>query len=197
MKYNARTGKAQYDGRVRLWQGANLLQAERVELDRPGRQMLAQGNVYSVFPQQGSTDTRDPIEIRSARMTYSEADRRAVYQGQTRMRSASSVVNSDQLEVFFPPSGRGSSAATPTHIERAVASGGVVVLESGRKATADRAEYLPGQSLVHLWGKPATVSDPVRGATKGVRLTYQIADDRIFVEGEPGLPAETRRQVER
>ena len=152
------------------------------------------------------------MEIRSERLVYKDAERRAVYQGgqggqgKARMRSASSTISSDQLEIFLVPSGlaaAGDSAGdgAGVQIEHAVATGDVVILaagrDSGRKATADRAEYFPGQELFHLFGKPAAVWDSKRGSTQGVRLTYRVADDRILVEGEPGLPAETRRQVQR
>lgn len=227
LQYDAEAGKAKYEGRVRLWQGSNLLQADRVDLDRRQRQMEASGKVYSVIPQQASglgastnrapsapqastepLKGRDPVEIRSEHMVYKETERRAVYQGgqgKTRMRSASSAVSSEKLEIFLVPAGAFASDAGGAQIEHAVAAGKVVILDargdagrdSGRKATADRAEYFPEQEMFRLFGKPATVWDPQRGSTQGVRLTYRVADDRILVEGEPGLPAETRRQVQR
>jgi lipopolysaccharide export system protein LptA len=226
LQYDSTTGKAQYEGRVRLWQGSNLLQADRVDLDRKQRQMEASGKVYSVMLQQasdlgasskrsqsappGSAEAGAPAEIRSMRMVYQEGERRAVYQGKTSLRSASSTVSAEQLEIFLIPAGLVPAGASTgdsggAQIEHAVATGEVVILdsqrnskrESGRRATADRAEYFPGQDLFRLYGKPAAVWDPQRGSTQGVRLTYRVADDRILVEGEPGLPAETRRQVQR
>jgi lipopolysaccharide export system protein LptA len=154
------------------------------------------------------------VEIRSESLVYKDAERLAVYeggQGKARMRGASSAVSANRLEIFLAPSGLAPSGLAPagasagngarTQIEHAVATGEVVILpagrNSGRKATADRAEYFPQQDLFRLFGKPAAVWDPQRGSTQGVRLTYRVADDRILVEGEPGLPAETRRQVQR
>ena len=106
-------------------------------------------------------------------------------------------MHSRELEIFFAPPAAGASVTESGRIERAVATGEVAILDSGRKATADRAEYFLEEARIHLFGKPATVADPQRGSTQGVRLTYRMRDDRIFVEGEPGLPAETRRQVHR
>ena len=228
LQYDSSAGKAQYEGRVRLWQGNNLLQADRVDLDRRQRQMEASGKVYSIIPQQASalgaftsssrsvpaaaepSKAGDPVEIRSERLLYKDGERRAVYEGKTRMRSASSAVSSEQLEVFLVPAGLAPAGASPNdaggaQIDHAVANGEVVITDSGgdagraagRKATADRAEYFPAQDLFRLFGKPAVVWDPQRGSTQGARLTYRLADDRILVEGEPGLPAETRRQVQR
>jgi len=210
LQYDSTTGKAEYQGHVRLWQGNSLLEAGWVELDRRQRQLEARGKVYSVFTQlpvkhaKGSAENRsaragetEPTEIRSEDLLYKEDERRATYRGEVRMRSASATVHSGELEVFFAPPAGGATVTESGRIERAVASREVVILDSGRKATADRAEYFPEEARVLLFGKPATVTDPQRGNTRGVRLTYRMGDDRIFVEGEPGLPAETRRQVHR
>ncbi len=216
LQYDSESERAQYEGRVRLWQGNNLLQADRVNLDRRKRQMDASGKVYSVIPQQvsvgasgpqsapaaasGQPGTGKPVEIRSEQMLYRELERRVVYQGKTRMLSGFSAVNSEQLEVFLVPSTASTAEGETAKIDHAIASGEVVIRDSadpGRKATAERAEYFPEEALFHLFGKPAVVWEPQRGSTQGVRLTYRMADDRILVEGEPGLPAETRRQVRR
>ena len=113
------------------------------------------------------------------------------------MRHASASLTSGELELFFESARAEAPAGDSRRIERAVASHDVLILEPGRKATADRAEYHPGEEIIYLFGKPAAVHDPLRGDTQGVRLTYHMGDDRILVEGEPGLPAETRRQVQR
>ncbi|MBF8305881.1 MAG: hypothetical protein HW398_1069, partial [Acidobacteria bacterium] len=210
MRYDSTAGKAEYQGHVRLWQGSRLLEAGWVSLDRRQRQLEARGKVYSVFNQppagqakgsgQGRSakpDGTEPTEIRSETLLYQENERKATYRSGVRLRSASATVHSQELEVLFAPSANGVPATESGRIERAVATGDVTIMNAGRKATADRAEYFPEDDRVHLLGKPATVADPQRGSTQGVRLTYRMGDDRIFVEGEPGLPAETRRQVHR
>ncbi|MGH9785301.1 MAG: LptA/OstA family protein, partial [Terriglobia bacterium] len=210
LRYDATTGKAEYQGRVRLWRGSQVLEAGWVELDRRQKQLEARGKVFSVFNQpptgnaQGSAQDRsagpkgtEPAEIRSERLLYRENERGATYREGVRMRSASVSVQSRELEVLFAPSANGVPATESGRIERAVATGEVAILDAGRKATADRAEYFLEEGRLQLFGKPATVADPQRGTTQGVRLTYRMRDDRIFVEGEPGIPAETRRQVHR
>ncbi len=210
LRYDSTAGKAEYQGRVRLWQGNSLLDAAWVSLDRRQRHLEARGKVYSVFHQlpsgnaKGSASDRsvrpdgaEPTEVRSEHLLYQQNEHRATYRGEVRMRNASATVRSGELEIFLGPPAAGASVTDSGRIERAVATREVVIQDSGRRATADRAEYFPGDARVHLVGKPATVADPQRGSTQGVRLTYRMGDDRIFVEGEPGLPAETRRQVHR
>jgi len=225
MSYDAAGETAQYEGHVRLWQGMNLLEAGWVEFDRREKQLEARDRIYTVFPQppakspterQGNssansarsapagktgntekTEPAEPTEIRADRLLYKQDERRAIYHGGVRMRHASASLTSGELELFFESARAGAPAADSRRIERAVASHDVLILDPGRKATAERAEYHPAEEIIHLFGKPAAVHDPLRGDTQGVRLTYRMGDDRILVEGEPGLPAETRRQVQR
>ena len=221
LQYDAAAGKAQYQGRVHLWRGTNLLEADWVELDRRQSQLEARKGVYTIFPQPPGGPAKagaatlspvadspgrrpvlsgvegQPVEIRSERLVYKQEEQKAVYQGGVQMRNASATVNSGELEVFFSSQGKGASSAGSGQIERAVANSNVVVLDSGRKATGERAEYFLEEGKMRLFGNPATILDPSRGSTQGVRLTYLVGDDRMLVEGEPGLPTETRRQVHR
>jgi lipopolysaccharide export system protein LptA len=45
------SGHAVYSGSARLWAGNQVLQANRIELDRAGRELIATGNVLAAFPQ--------------------------------------------------------------------------------------------------------------------------------------------------
>ncbi|MDP2736000.1 MAG: LptA/OstA family protein, partial [bacterium] len=200
LQYASATDRAQYRGKVRLWQGKSLLETDRLELDRKQEQLSAQGNVYSVFQQlpKGSQRRQEQLEIRSHSLLYGQKDRKAQYQGDVRMQSASANLTATELEVFLERGDSKGAPATSTgveQIEHAVARGNVQILEGARKASATWAEYFPARGEVRLFGEPAVVEDPRRGATRGVRLTYRIGDDSMAVDGKPGLPAETRRQV--
>ena len=47
------SGHAVYAGHARLWQGDSVLDADRIELWRDDKRLLATGHVVAVFPQQG------------------------------------------------------------------------------------------------------------------------------------------------
>jgi lipopolysaccharide export system protein LptA len=47
------SGHATYAGHARLWQGDSVLDADRIELWRDDKRLLATGHVVAVFPQQG------------------------------------------------------------------------------------------------------------------------------------------------
>jgi len=48
---NSRTGQAVYLGSARLWAGDLVVQADRIELQRTERELVATGNVLAAFPQ--------------------------------------------------------------------------------------------------------------------------------------------------
>ena len=114
------------------------------------------------------------------------------------MQSAGGALTASELEIFLGESASPSSAdllLSTAQIERAVAQHQVKIVEGGRVATGDRAEYLPARNEVHLYGQLAKVADAARGTVEGAELTYFLGDDRIRVQGSPGSPTETRWQV--
>ena len=116
------------------------------------------------------------------------------------MQSPSATLTSGELEILFKPPATETRSVPDSgswQIERAIATGNVVILQSTRKSTGNRAEYIPQESKIILSGTLATVADPQRGMTQGTRLTYFTGNDTIFVQGEPGAPSETRRPVKR
>lgn len=210
LRYEAAAERAHFQGRVHLWQGSDLLEAGWLELDRRQGRLEARNQVYSIFqdvpqarPEDGATPATGqrsspqpsgPVEIRSDRVLYQQPEQKAIYQGSVRMQHHSTSVTASELELFFQPA-EPAVGAGAARIERALARGQVNIRDAGRKATGNRAEYFPARSQVVLFGEPAAIVDPQRGTTAGARLTYHMGDDRILVEGEPGLPTETRRQV--
>jgi len=222
LEYHSKTEKALYQGNARLWQGSDLIEADWLELDRQQQTLAARNNVSSVFPGRSQAGDQPaaarksplpgfgtgPIEIHSSTLAYSDREHRARYQGEVRMHNDSATLTSHELEIFFatPAPGRPpESAAAPAlavsggnwQIERAVATGQVLVMQPGRKATGDRVEYFPAENKVILSGNLAAISDDQKGSSQGVRLTYFTSDDRILVQGEPGSPVETQRPVQR
>ena len=224
-QYDGTAERAVYEGRARLWQGGNLLEADRLELDRQQGQLVARHKIYSMFqkaegttsttgalpvasPSSGSTASSPslpshsslvqsgPFEIRSDYLIYQQSKQKALYQGDVRMLNAAGTLSSEELEIFFTPQpAMPQPASGPWRVERAIATDGVAIFQPGRKGTGDRLEYLPAEGEIRLFGNLATVSDARWGTTQGARLTYFIGADRIFADGKPGLQTETLHQV--
>ena len=114
------------------------------------------------------------------------------------MQNAGSTLTSSALDIFLQEQASLSSADLllgSGQLERAVAQDQVKIVDGGRIATGDRAEFFPARNEVHLHGKLAKVADAARGTVEGAELTYFFGDDRIQVQGSPGSPTETRWQV--
>src|SRR6266513_240003 len=82
----------------------------------------------------------------------------------------------------------GPGAANPAdgaqQISRAVGTGGVIVEQGTRKATAERGEYSAADGKFVMSGGNPTIYDAVEGTTTGRQLTFFLADDTIIVDSE-------------
>jgi lipopolysaccharide export system protein LptA len=225
LDFNTKSEVALYQGNARLWQGSDMIESPWIELDRKKESLDARDGVFSVFPGREQTPTKKaapdgqqrsaantsegPIEIRSDTLSYKDKEQKARYTGEVRLRNPSATLQAHELEILFTPqdphkpsavNAQPSQPGAPGNgrqIERALASGKVSIAQPGRTATGEHAEYIPMENKVILTGNLAAISDAEKGNTQGTRLTYFTRDDRIFVEGKPGTPAETRRPVQR
>jgi hypothetical protein len=89
----------------------------------------------------------------------------------------------------------GSSGAQ--QISRAVGTGGVIVEEGTRKATAERGEYIAATGKFVMSGGNPTIYDGSAGTTAGRQLTFYLADDTIIVDSENGSRTLTKHRVEK
>jgi lipopolysaccharide export system protein LptA len=95
------------------------------------------------------------------------------------------------MDVYFSAAGTTEEA----EIERAVAEGHVRVVQPGRRAQGEHAEYFAGQGKIVLTGGPPSLYDAEKGFTTGRRLTFFTQDDRLFVDGGDGLPSLSKHRV--
>lgn len=200
-----------YEGNARAWQGANRVDADRIEIDRDRRVMEAHGKVVSQFADKSQDKNPDRPEknppkgakskgpaapiftvVRAADLVYTEETRVAVYQGGVVLTRPSLTVSSKELQAFLKPADSDSS------LDKAFADGAVkiVSIETAikptriRTGTSEHAEYYADEQKVLLQkGEPLLV-DNVRGNANGRQITWWANNDRLVVEGEPSKPAE-------
>ena len=216
MQANAKSGRALYSGHARLWQGDSVLEADSIELLQKSRQLNAVGKVRSVFPQAagheatGSSVANKSLKkaslwhIASDTLTYLDLDNRAHLEGNVVVQSEVQRMRSDDLDLYFTRANdagaaeKGSNAgAGPQQISRAVGTGGVVVDEQTRKATAERAEYTAADGKFVMSGGTPTLFDGTQGTTTGRQLTFFLADDTIIVDSEKGSRTLTKHRVQK
>jgi hypothetical protein len=78
-----------------------------------------------------------------------------------------------------------------------VGTGGVIVDQAGRRATAERGEYTASDGKFVMSGGDPTLYDSTEGTTKGRQLTFYLADDTIIVDSENGSRTLTKHRVEK
>jgi lipopolysaccharide export system protein LptA len=219
MQANAKNGRALYSGHARLWQGDSVLEADSIELLQKSRELNAVGKVRSVFPQAAGHDpTGSPVinrsrkkpslwHIASETFAYLDLENRAHLEGNVMVQSEAQRMRSDLLDLYFThanaagvaeKASNGAPGATGAQqISRAVGTGGVVVDEQTRKATAERAEYTAADGKFVMSGGNPTLFDGSQGTTKGRQLTFFLADDTIIVDSEKGSRTLTKHQVQK
>ncbi len=127
---SASSGHVVYAGHARLWQGAAVLDSDRIELWRDAKKMQAIGHVVAVFPQVGGPlaalrGTRPASrqassaqavlwKVRAPMLTYSADEGNARLQGGVQADSSEGSLESRTLEVFLGPATATSSGSKGT-----------------------------------------------------------------------------------
>jgi lipopolysaccharide export system protein LptA len=196
-----------YEGGVNMWQGANRIQADTIDIDREKRSLIADGHVVTSMWDSQKEDAKDakapkkpaapPVltETRAARMVYTDQDRLANYSGGVVLNRPDMRVKGSDLRAFLAEKDADSS------IEKAFADGAVEIFSRGkdrtRTGTGEHAEYYPDEQKVILKGPWVKMVSQMFGApqastAEGTELTYWANDDRLVVTGAPQKPADSR-----
>jgi lipopolysaccharide export system protein LptA len=224
---------AVYTGDARLWQNANVVEAPRLQFDREHRSLLAQGvgtglrpvragesraptqasaaqasvqPVSTVLVQVDKSGKATPVRITSARLNYTDAERRIVLDGGVTAKGSDATLTGQQMTVFLFPQSQTPQSATAGpgglgQVERIVAEGKVVITQPTRHASGDRLVYTAAEDKFVLTGGsssgPPSIFDAERGKITGDSLTFFRHDDRVLVEGRETSPTITKTQVAR
>lgn len=211
--------KIRYEGNAVLWQGANRIQADVVDIDRDAGLLHAHGHVLSQLLDK-KNDAAGPAGkgavytiVRAPDMVYSDNDRQAHYTGGATLERPDLRVKAREIRAFLKPreddraqkdakllqaanhgpkvaDGKG---AADSSLDHAVAEGAVEIVSAQagrtRTGTSERAEYLAGEGRVVLTEGKPQLVDSLKGTTKGRQLTWFSQDDRLLVNGVETQPA--------
>jgi lipopolysaccharide export system protein LptA len=224
MQGNSKTGRAVYHGHARLWQGDSVLEADSIELLRETKILNAVGRVRAVFPQTPAPERPGTLEsgtqqstrkktvlwhVSSGSLSYNDAINLAHLEKDVVVQSPDQRIHAPVMDLFFtrgannPAGGLTSNtngmASVPgaQQISRAVGTGGVIVDQAGRRATAERGEYTASDGKFVMSGGNPTLYDGSAGTTTGRQLTFYLADDTIIVDSENGSRTLTKHRVEK
>lgn len=195
-----------YEGGVVLWQGANRIEADRVDIDREKRTLVAAGKVRTQFVEEADTATRRragaatnppapnaaPVftVVQAANLVYTERDRLAHYTGGVLLVRPGLRMKGARLRAYLAAQGAES------RIDKAYADGRVEIDQAAagrtRRGTGEHAEYYATEQKIVLRGGEPLLVDSKGGSARGTQLTYYANDDRLLVIGAPGQPATSR-----
>jgi len=141
-----------------------------------------------------------PVTITSTRLSYTDNERKAHFEGAVQAKGADVTITANQMDVYLQS--RGQPAATePTasasRVDHIVALGRVLVSQPGRSAHGNQLVYTADEDKFVLTGGPPSIFDAEHGKIAGVSLTFFRHDDRVLVEGSDKSPTVTQTRVAR
>jgi lipopolysaccharide export system protein LptA len=146
-------------------------------------------------------------QIRAPELTYWSDSGTAHLERGVTASSQQGSLRSPTLDVFLAPpqgsqpgsagAGDGPSSATAgRQLDRALALGGVVVMQADRRGTAEQAEYTAADGKFVLSGGKPTLTDASSDTTTGHSLTFFVANDTILIDSKESSRTLTRHRVE-
>jgi lipopolysaccharide export system protein LptA len=191
-----------YAGNAVLWQSANRIQADKIDVDRDKKSIVADGQVVSQFKDKDKEAAVQPVPgkpgekakpsvtapiftiVKATHMVYTDQDRLALYTGGTNFWRAKLTVKSTTLRAWLNP----DDSDSDSRINRAFADGKVEIVQVApdrtRVGNSDHAEYYADDGKVVLTEGDPKLSDSIKGRVdEADKLTYYTDDDRLIVEG--------------
>ncbi len=203
MTVHRSTAVATYSGDARIWQDANVVQAPSLQFDREHRSVVAQSDgqpVSTVLVQMDKRGSTTPVSITSIRLTYTDDQHRAHFEGGVVARGAEVTITADHLDAFLVPRSQASSNQSlkgQGQLDRIVAEGNVSIQEPSRRARGEKLVYTAAEDKFVLTGGSPSIFDAEHGQIRGDSLTFYKRDDRVLVEGKDTSPTVTQTRVAR
>lgn len=217
-----RNRQVHYEGNAVMWQGANRIQADFIDIDRRNGRLRASGSVVSQFVDKAKDDDdkkaapRAPVYtvIRAPLMEYFDSERMAHYSGGSKLNRPNLDVTSAEIRAWLKPdkpkpekdklAAAKTAAAPPAEgddddsggLDHVFADGQVRIHQTSpvraRTGTGEHSEYYADDEKVILTGGSPLLVDTLRGQTRGRVLTWYAQDDRLLVDNTGSGPAVSR-----
>jgi lipopolysaccharide transport protein LptA len=177
MRYEKRLDRLQLEEAVRMWQGKEVLFADRLTVLKKTGEIMAEGNVrvsFSRLPKEEKA-AEEKIEIGGAKLSFSPPQNLLTFEQDCWLKSIDVALNSDRIAVLL----REKTA----EILQIDAKGKVTITEKLRKGKGERALYDLEEETFVLTGNP-TIIDKEKGVIEGEKLTFRLGEGRIQVENK-------------
>ncbi len=198
---NSATGVARYE-KARLWQGPNIVEAPTISFDRTKRSLQALGgqggHVASVFVQKDKNGKLTPVNVTSDRLSYVDAERKAVFSGNVVVRAQDVTITSATVQVILLPNKSQAQNQTASQLDRIEGQGDIKISQGSRKASGNKLVYTAAEEKMVLTGTPEklpSIFDAERGQISGDSLTFFTHDGRVLVGGGETSKTETPNRI--
>ena len=204
MTAHSTPGVALYTGDARLWQNANVIEAPSIEFDRDHRSVVARGTptqpVSTVLVQTEKSGKVTPVKITSARLSYTDGERKAHFEGGVQAQGAELTITARMMDVFLQARNQATTNQSLTgagRIDHIIAKEQIVIAQPGRRALGEQLVYTTLDDKFVLTGGSPSIFDAEHGKITGVSLTLFRHDGRVLVEGNNTSPTVTTTRVAR
>jgi len=211
-----------YEGNAVLWQEANRIQADHIDIDREKQVLKASGQVVTQLldkppapeTQKIGKDKAPPAPpptpvftiVKAPDLVYTDTDRLAHYTGGADLNRPGLEVRGREIRAFLkeqkkddpakPKAAADSDEEGGSRLDKAFADGDVIIDEKTllhkRVGTGTHAEYYTDRDLVILRGNEAVLVDSAKGTSQGAELTYYTDNDKLIVSRTPQTQVKTK-----
>ena len=159
----------------------------------------------------GKESKQVPMRVASHEMRYDDVARRADFTGVVKVDDADGTMRSQQAVVYLKAadsaktgadSKKGSAVQTGFmggSVERMVATGGVELVQPGKRATGEQLVYTASDGLfvmTGLPGAPPKMIDEAQGTITGASLRFHTGDNSVVVSNGPDAGSGQRVRTE-
>jgi lipopolysaccharide export system protein LptA len=183
--------RTRYEGGARVWQGANRITAEVIEIDRDKHSIIAEGNVVTEAWQQPKDDQKKnstaPVltKVYAPHMTYTDQDRLAFYSGGVKLERPDLHLKSKELHAWL------ADSKAESQLEKAFADGAAEISGARRdnayNGSSEHMEYYTAEQKVILNGGAPQLVRTVTGRpptiVKQRELIYFVNDGKLVGTG--------------
>ena len=184
-----------YEGNVLMWQAANRITADSIDVDREKRNLIADGHVVSNLWEQPKDDAKKAgpavlTVVRAPHLIYNDTTRLAFYSGGVNLVRGKIQMKGQELRGYLAESGADS------RLDKAVADGAVEVVDTEpglvRTGTGEHGEYHTSNQTVILTGGRPRFSDNQGQYMEGAKLTYHSGTGNLQSDGPSNQPVDSR-----
>ena len=179
---------AEYTGQARLFQGATSINADKLTLDETKGDLTATGKVVTNLEitnkQTEAAAKPKPTIGRADTFAYADETRVATYTTNAQFDGDQGHLSAGKLELHL--------AKGENSLERLVATTSVSALVDKRTVTGTRLTYSTAEDNYVVVGAPVKMVDADCQETSGRTLTFWKASDRVVVDGNNEVRAQTK-----